>query len=615
MFKTNSNSDRVNYSDLLMPPAGYQLERAVGTTYSLDLETLTAVAIALGLREDTDSDLISSPVNALCAFQRISKKIIVFCEAGQIKKPSNTSPLNLLLEKMVVEVKLPRVGKSNFYPAFHPKTWVLEYVNEEGDHKYRFVVLSRNLTFSRNWDVSVAIDSDAETEDFEKTEPIIDFLDFLKKKLRELDKDDSRISLIKKLMNHLKTVSFSVDKPFNDFDILPMGIGKKSYPMTEDALFNEERYTWWFSFHDLVVISPFLSPELIESWNDPDRTLTDTKRTLITRKSELGKLSAAQADNFDIFCLKDDVVDGEEQISDEVTEKQQQDIHAKMFLRRKNSDVDLYLGSMNATSAALHQNVEMVVWLNTYRYRLDGEKFLTEIFCGEPDGKGNPFERVQIPENPEPDETTVKDLLEQRIKRICRLDMHAEVSTEGDRYRVVLNVAEIPLNEDVEVEIAPISSEHFVALSNQVVFSGLDLLHASSFYQLRVSIEKESVTRVIMIPTAGIPEERESAVVNSIVKDRKTFIDYVAFILGEDWWMSHMEQKALTASSFYQDGREYMPAIYEKMLRAALDAPEKLDEIEYLLRMISDTNVVPDEFRTLYETFRNTLAKGGEHHG
>lgn len=615
MFKTNSNSDRVNYSDLLMPPAGYQLERAVGTTYSLDLETLTAVAIALGLREDTDSDLISSPVNALCAFQRISEKIIVFCEAGQIKKPSNSSPLNLLLEKMVVEVKLPRVGKSNFYPAFHPKTWVLEYVNEEGDHKYRFVVLSRNLTFSRNWDVSVAIDSDTETEDFEKTESIIDFLDFLKKKLRELDKNDSRISLIKKLMNHLKTVSFSVDKPFNDFDILPMGIGKNSYPMTEDALFNNERYTWWFSFHDLVVFSPFLSPELIESWNDPDRTLTGTKRTLITRKSELGKLSAAQADNFEIFCLKDDIVDGEEQISDEVTEKQQQDIHAKMYLRRKNSDVDLYLGSMNATSAALHQNVEMVVWLNTYRYRLDGEKFLTEIFCGEPDGKGNPFERVQIPENPEPDETTVKDLLEQKIKRVCRLDMHAEVSTEGDRYRVVLNVAEIPVNEEVEVEIAPISSEHFVVLSNQVVFSGLDLLHVSSFYQLRVSKEKESVTRVIMIPTTGIPEERENAVVNSIVKDRKSFIDYVAFILGEDWWMSHMEQKALTASGFYQDGREYMPAIYEKMLRAALDAPEKLDEIEYLLRMISDTNVVPDEFRTLYETFRKTLAKGGEHHG
>ncbi len=37
MFRTNSNQDRVNYSNALLPPDGYVLEKAVGTTYSLDL--------------------------------------------------------------------------------------------------------------------------------------------------------------------------------------------------------------------------------------------------------------------------------------------------------------------------------------------------------------------------------------------------------------------------------------------------------------------------------------------------------------------------------------------------------------------------------------------------
>ena len=41
MFRTNSNKDRVNYSAALLPPDGYVLEKAVGTTYSLDLEALT----------------------------------------------------------------------------------------------------------------------------------------------------------------------------------------------------------------------------------------------------------------------------------------------------------------------------------------------------------------------------------------------------------------------------------------------------------------------------------------------------------------------------------------------------------------------------------------------
>ena len=34
---------------------------------------------------------------------------------------------------------------------------------------------------------------------------------------------------------------------------------------------------------------------------------------------------------------------------------------------------------------------------------------------------------------------------------------------------------------------------------------------------------------------------------------------------------------------------------------------ERLKEIEYLLRMIEDKEIIPDEFRELYETFRTTL--------
>ncbi len=55
-----------------MPPYGYRLEHAVGTTYSLDLETLTGVSIALGLSEDTDSELARNPISLLSALQKVS---------------------------------------------------------------------------------------------------------------------------------------------------------------------------------------------------------------------------------------------------------------------------------------------------------------------------------------------------------------------------------------------------------------------------------------------------------------------------------------------------------------------------------------------------------------
>ena len=37
MFRTDADRDRTDYSCMMMPPDGYKLDKAVGTTYSLDL--------------------------------------------------------------------------------------------------------------------------------------------------------------------------------------------------------------------------------------------------------------------------------------------------------------------------------------------------------------------------------------------------------------------------------------------------------------------------------------------------------------------------------------------------------------------------------------------------
>ena len=189
MFKPNGNQDRQNYSGLLFPPDGYQLEKAVGTTYSLDLEALSAIAIVLGLSEETDSKIMRNPISMLNALQKVSDKIVIFCEAGQIKMPSKPTALSILLEKMVIPVGLPLDRRLNMYPAFHPKIWTLQYVNGEGDRKYRFVVMSRNLTFDRSWDISFAMQSSKEVRQKRKTEPIIDFLEFLKSQIHNTTKD------------------------------------------------------------------------------------------------------------------------------------------------------------------------------------------------------------------------------------------------------------------------------------------------------------------------------------------------------------------------------------------------------------------------------------------
>ena len=54
----NPNNDRLDYGQVLAPPDSYTLDFAIGTTYSLDLDALVGACIALGLSEETDSDLM-----------------------------------------------------------------------------------------------------------------------------------------------------------------------------------------------------------------------------------------------------------------------------------------------------------------------------------------------------------------------------------------------------------------------------------------------------------------------------------------------------------------------------------------------------------------------------
>ena len=627
MFRTNNNQDRVNYSAALLPPDGYVLEKAVGTTYSLDLEALTAVLIALGLKEEPDSDLLQNPISMLNALVKASEKVLIFCEAGQIKTPSKSSALMLLLDKMVVPVALPDASGKGRYPSFHPKTWVLQYRTPEGERKYRFVVLSRNLTFDRSWDVSVCIESADDKEHSEKTEPIQAFLRFLQTQIPiSISEGQQKKQILGDLISELEGVSFSLDdKRFGDnFTVMPLGIGPGSYDLMQDPIYYQLPGRADYSFSELVVFSPFLSGSIIEYWNKPEHSLTETKRTLITRKSELPKMSESQVRRFRIFALKDDIVNGEDNISYDYDapnqeikgnrnsdaqnqDIQKQDIHAKIYIRRKYQNTDLYIGSMNASYAAMHENVEMMIRMGTTWRYYDGERFLREIFCGEADGPDNPFEEVQVTSEAQEAEEEETKYLEQVIKELCRTPKRAEVFQIGEKYSIRVNVEQDRKYRGAEIMLAPLRRDTFVPIAEEVLFSELDVLQLTDFFQVKVKRNDAELTRIIMIPTTGLPEERESAVVNSVIKDKRTFVEYIAFILGDDYLLTLLEESVLGTSGFYGDQKDRLPALYEKMLKTALEDPSRLKEIEYVLKMIHDSSIVPDEFRALYATFKETL--------
>lgn len=613
----NPNNDRLDYSQLLAPPAEVEMDFAVGTTYSLDLDALVGASMALSLSEETDSVLMNNPVCLLEALRNAGNRVALFCENGQIHYPNHINHLYILLEKMVFPVKVHKHRGMAAYPSFHPKMWLIRYKNKRNEYRYRVIVLSRNLTFDRSWDITCSMDGCPGETSTSKNEPLCDFLRYLASQLPSNENGRRKARRIRSMIRELDHVVFQLDdkdlKRFHDYSFIPNGIPGSNglrYQFNETPLFRN-------TFHEIVIISPFLSGEIVRNFNDRNRNspIMNDRYMLITRAMSLEKLEAEDISNFkdNIYVIKENVVDGEAAISEDAGSVQRQDIHAKIYMIRKNSETDLYLGSLNASHNAVYGNIEFMLCLHTYRSNLNMDIMRTSLFGKDPDGAENPFEKVQFIEGNDQKEEDRSNLLDAVIKEIGRSNPQAVITESGEgNYTVEISFRPVDV-KGYQVNIQPLLVRKATPYAEHVVFYGLPMLQLSEFYVITVSDEETSATRVIMIQTEGLPQERERAVVSSIVKDQDSFYRYIAFLLGDENILSFLETEELSGKGYGGlRSRQYtIPALYEKMLRTAANAPEKFNGIEYLMNSISEDGVIPDEFRKLYDTFRKAVKMRG----
>ena len=75
-----------------------------------------------------------------------------------IKVPTQYNKLFTLLEPCLRAI-VPSGGE---HASFHPKIWLIRYKGSGGKKRanviYRLIVLSRNLTFDRSWDIAASLD-------------------------------------------------------------------------------------------------------------------------------------------------------------------------------------------------------------------------------------------------------------------------------------------------------------------------------------------------------------------------------------------------------------------------------------------------------------------------
>lgn len=608
----NPNNDRLDYGQILAPPAGYYLDFAVGTTYSLDLDALVGASLAMGLSEETDSELMNNPVCLLEALRSTGDKVALFCEGGQIHMPSKVTSLYILLEKMVFSVKTAKHRGFSAYPSFHPKFWLLRFKNSAGDLLYRVVVLSRNLTFDRSWDITYYMDGKPSHKQNEKNQPVSDFLQYLTGFLPSDSNGRAKAKLIRGLIKELPYVTFEpAEKEFYDFEFLPNGVRKEDgsyYQIAETPLFKD-------TFHDVMIISPFLTGSIMRGFNDRNNRshIENARYFLITREMSLGKLKPEDVSRFRIFTMRDTVIDGETAISDSSAEVQKQDIHAKVYMTRKYSDANLYLGSLNASHNAVHGNIEFMLLLRAKNRYLNIDKLSADLFGSEKDGSDNPFQEVTLQNAIIDEEDERKKMLDGIIKNLNRSNPRAIVTQETEEeYSIAIHFGKVDL-KGCQIVVRPLLSKKEELFDSDIRFDGLRLTQLSEFFSITVSNTDYSTERVLIIPTTGLPEDREKAVVSSVVSDRDCFYRYIAFLLGDDSILSVLEGNAVEGEGgTIHDRPTYrVPALYEKMLQTAATAPERFKGIEYLMKTISEDGIFPDEFKDLYKTFKKAVKISG----
>ncbi|MBW2647850.1 MAG: hypothetical protein JRE23_17105, partial [Deltaproteobacteria bacterium] len=286
------------YLEELRPPTGYILDQAVATTYSLNLLTLLAAPLAFARFDLNKKDnILDDPISVLEAIRRTAGKFSIFCETGGIKVPSSANPLFQFLEKAVIEVHAP-----NPAGIFHPKIWVLRFNEEKGDGiAYRFLCLSRNLTFDRSWDTVLTLEGQVRRRAFARNRPLSDFLKSLIEMANKPISEELKLSILE-MAEELRHVDFIPPENIEDFKFYPLGIqGYRRFPIREE-------------YSRLLVVSPFLSDGLVQRI-----AKNGSGNVLISRSEELDLLERKTLEPYGKIFVLDEAAGQEDELSIEVS--------------------------------------------------------------------------------------------------------------------------------------------------------------------------------------------------------------------------------------------------------------------------------------------------------
>lgn len=606
---------RRNLFDILRPDHGYQLDFAVGTSYSLDLNALLTIPLSFTLFGSSVSDepQRADPVVLFDSLQRYASRIALFCQAGGIYLPGQYRPLLGYLEKSVHQV-VPKTENR----VFHPKIWVLRYLPAgvvEAAPRYRLVCLSRNLTFDRSWDTALVLDGVPDSHTHAENRPLADFLTALPQLAIHSVDDEQRV-LISRMAEELQGIGFDPPPGFRDVTFVPLGLDSSGPTPLQ------------MNFDRVCVVSPFLNGLTLGRV-----TRAGSRHVLISRLEALQELPSKALAGFEqVYALSDAATaepdDTLPAVSDGDARPREEDrdqlsgLHAKLFIGEVGSTVYVWTGSANATPAAFSGNVEFMVRLQGDRATHGVDAFLG--YGPGQDGMANLLEPFTPGVVPPKDETqkTLEKLIDLAQRALVDGRFQGRVAQDPNQNQETFSIElqadrTVPWSSAVDIRCWPITlAQGNAQILNRagsalpVRFPSLSFEALTTFFAFHLTARQEDRTAghtlVLNIPLSGLPEGRENRLLQAILKDRSQLMRLLWLLLAD---MDHEDIFGSGLGGAFQDGiwgaRGGEMPLFEVMVRALDRDPARLDTVARVVDKLQESPesraLLPEQFDEIWQ--------------
>lgn len=600
--------DRTMLLESLRPPEDYQLDVAVGTTYSLDLIAMMVAPVGFTLFEVDPNEpdfLARDPLELLEAIRRHASQIVLFYEAGRIAPPRHYRPLLTYLEDRIVAVQSPTPMRS-----FHPKVWFIRYVNPAGRVWYRVMCLSRNLTFDRCWDTILILDGflrDDRRVGFSENAPLRPFLDALL--------GMAVAPVASGIRTQVATVAREIARVQWDFEELPYE-SLQFWPLGYDG---KKRWPFPSGLRRVAVVSPFLSEKTLRKLSEGDG-----EHVLISRRECLDKVPWPTLARFSEQLQMLDAVPGAE-IEDPESlpslEAPLRGLHAKLYIADAGWNAHTWTGSANATVSAFAGNVEFLVQLTGKKSAVGIDALLSTV-------KGSTSFRDLLGPYEPPDVVERDSELEALEQEIDALRMPIAAAgwsmtvTRGEDQQLWLPAVEtkdkLPRWANyITVECRPASVAGPIRLLRSgepvaVTFPALALESVTSFLVIEVTGRtgnlEHTVRFLVNAELRGAPANRKDQLLRHMLRDKQSVLRFLLLLLAdssEPPVPSPLGNSAGGSWNGSSPSARESQALLEPLLRALDRSPSRLDAISSLLADLATTEegktLIPPGLEELFE--------------